>query len=298
MTAAVEVEAAGRRLRLSNLEKLLWPEAGFTKGALLDYYRAVAPWLLPHLAGRAVTLRRFPDGVDGLGWYQNECRGRPQWLRTHPLPHRRGHLQNFCAVDDLPSLLWVANLATIELHPFLALAERPDEPTALVFDLDPGPPAGILECCAVAGRIRELLGAAGLEAWPKTSGGGGLHLYVPLARGHSFAETKAFARTVAESLARARPDEVVAVQRRAARRGKVLVDWLQNDATRSTVAPYSLRAVPWPTASVPVTWGEVDDALETRRPELLTFLAPHALERLEEHRDVFAPVLGGEQVLA
>jgi bifunctional non-homologous end joining protein LigD len=265
---------------LSNLDRVLWPEAGFTKGAMLDYYRRVAPVLLPHLAGRHLTLWRFPEGVHRQGFWQNECRGAPPWLRTAAI---RG--QRFCVVDDLRSLVWLANLGTVELHPFLSLADEPDRPTALVFDLDPGPPADVLDCAAVALRLRERLP----PAYVKTSGSLGLHV-VPLAPGHGFDETKAFARAVAEALAAERPDEVVATARREARRGKVLVDWLQNDATRSTVAPYSLRATPWPTVSTPLEWAELEDALAARRPELLTFTPELVFERLERLGDLHAAV--------
>lgn len=286
------VEIDGRSLALSNLEKVLWPDAGFTKGAMVDYYVRVAGALLPHLAGRAMSLRRFPDGVEGVSWYQDECRGAPGWLATEEL---RGY--RYCVVNDLASLVWVANLAAIELHPFLALAAEPDRPTALVLDLDPGPPADVLDCCRVALRIRDLLAELGLASLPKATGSVGLHVHVPLAAGHGFPETKAFARALAGALAAELPDRVVAAQRRSLRPGKVLVDWLQNDPTRSTVAPYSLRGTAWPTVAAPVAWEEVERAVAEGRAELLTFLPQAVLERLEGHGDLFGPALELEQAL-
>jgi bifunctional non-homologous end joining protein LigD len=280
------------RVRLSSLEKVLWPEAGTTKGDMVDYYRAVAPYLLPHLAGRPLTLGRFPNGVEGRGFAQNECRGAPPWLRTHRVRLRSGLVRRFCVVEDLESLLWVVNQNAIELHPLPVDCTQPDRPTAVVFDLDPTPPADVIDCCAVALRLRELLG--GLAAFPKTSGAAGLHVLVPLSGANDFPQAKAFARKLAAQLAEEWPERVVDVQKRAARGGKVLVDWLQNDPMRSTVAPYSLRATPWPTASAPLTWAEVERA---REPEQLTFLADHVLERATRLGDLFRPVLDLEQAL-
>jgi bifunctional non-homologous end joining protein LigD len=291
------LELEGRELRLKNLDKVLWPAASFTKGDLIAFYRDVASALLPHLAERPVTLRRFPDGVDGLGWYQTQCRGCPAWMRTKPLRGRGGALLRYCLVDDVPSLVWTASVGTIELHPFLALGDRPQEPTVLVFDLDPGPPADILDCCRVAIRLRDLLHELHLRSFAKTSGSVGLHVYVPLNTPHSYGQTKAFARAVAARLARERPEEVVDRMQRTLRAGKVLIDWLQNDASRSTVAPYSLRATAWPTVSTPVAWGEVEGALAARRAELLTFDAREVRERLDRLGDLFRPVLELSQTL-
>jgi bifunctional non-homologous end joining protein LigD len=293
-----EVEVEGRRFRLSNLDKVLWPEAGFTKGQMLDYYASVAPALLPHVSGRPMTLRRFPDGVEGGDWYQIQWpRGAPAWLPTREVTARRGGVWRFCVIDDLPSLLWAVNLAAIELHPFLASGERPDEPTAVVFDLDPGPPADIVDCCAVALRLRAELDELGLAAFPKTSGSVGLHAYVPLNAPHTYDDTKTFARGLARRLAAADPERVTERAQRAERAGRVLVDWLQNDPTRSTVAPYSLRGTAWPTVSAPVAWAEVEEAAAERRPELLTFDARLVLDRLDRLGDLFAPVLEVEQAL-
>jgi bifunctional non-homologous end joining protein LigD len=264
----------------TNLDRVLWPETGFSKGDLVDYYRAVAPALLPHLARRPLTLWRFPSGVHGRGFWQNECRGAPEWMTTATI---RG--QRFCIADELDSLLWLANLSTIELHPFLFRVEEQDRPTAIVLDLDPGPPADLADACAVALRLRELLPGA---TYAKTSGGHGLHVYMPFAG--SFDDAKTLARTLAETLAAEEPERVVATSARAERRGKVLVDWLQNDATRSTVAPYSLRGrPPAPIVSTPVAWDEVERGADD--PAALRFGPDDVLARLDKHGDLFAPLL-------
>jgi bifunctional non-homologous end joining protein LigD len=264
-------------VELTNLERVLWPRAQFTKGDLVEYYRSVADVLVPHLAGRPLTLWRFPEGVDGPNWWQNECRGAPPWLTT-----REWRGQRFCVVDDARSLLWIANLGTIELHPFLH--RDGDAPDTIVFDLDPGPPATLVDCCEVALLVRERVGGVA-----KTSGRAGLHVYAR-AEGRSYTETKALARGVAAELASA-DERVTAAQSRAERRGRVLVDWLQNDRTRSTIAPYSLRGTQWPTVSAPVTWEEVERCARERRPSALTFLATDVAARLERHGDLFAEVL-------
>jgi bifunctional non-homologous end joining protein LigD len=287
-----EVEVDGRTLRFSSLDKVLWPEAGVTKRELLDYYRNVAAALLPHLADRPVTLARFPDGVDRYGWYQTNCRGRPDWM-----PTRRIRDQEYCVLNDLPSLLWAANMGTIELHPFLARSDRLQEPDAVVFDLDPGPPADILDCCRVALLLREALAADGLAAFAKATGSLGLHVYVPLNSPASYARTKPFARRVAATLAERHPDSVVDEMPKRLRRGKVFVDWGQNDATKSTIAAYSLRAMAWPTVSAPLGWDEVERAAAEHRTDLLTIGPRDALDRLESLGDLFEPVLGVKQTL-
>ena len=284
------IEVDGRAVTLSSLEKVLWPEMGFTKGRMLDYYRAVAPTLLPHLHGRPVTMGRFPDGVEGRGFAQNECRGRPDWLSTEPIRLRNGAVRNYCLVNDLPSLLWVVNQGSIELHPYLWLAGEP-RPTTLVVDLDPTAPAGLRECRTVALEARRVLAADGLEAFVKTSGGAGLHLYVPLDGQAGFEETKKYAGVLAEEVAKRLPQLVTTRQLRSGRAGKVLVDWLQNDPMRSMVAPYSLRATRRPQVSTPVTWDEVEADDE------LVFGPDESLERLDQLGDVFRPVLELRQAL-
>ena len=273
------------RLRLTSPARLVWPEAGFTKGEMLAYYRGVAPVLLPHLADRPVTLARFPEGVDRYGWYQTQCRG-PSWI-----PRRRVGTQDYCLLSDLPSLLWAANAGAIELHPLLSRGERVEQPTAVVFDLDPGPPAGLRECCAVALLLRERLAAAGLASFVKTSGSLGLHVLVPLNAPATFAAGKAFARGVATELAAELPDRVVWRPERSLRRGKVLVDWGQNAATRSLVAPYSLRAMPVPTVAAPLTWDEVERASGTASADDLVFPPAAVRERIERLGDPFRAVL-------
>jgi bifunctional non-homologous end joining protein LigD len=256
------VEVDGRRLALTNLEKVLWPASGTTKRQLIEYYVRVAPTILPHLEARPLTIRRFPDGVDGVSWHQNECRGEPEWFGVFGTEGVGGRPLRFCLAENVASLVWLANQAAIELHPFQWRTDAPRRPTALVFDLDPGPPADLVDCARAAMWLRELLAEAGLQALPKVSGSVGLHLHVPLGRPHDAEELKRFARVVAETLARREPARIVAEMKRSARPGKVYVDWLQNDAGRQTVAPYSLRGGPWPTVAAPVTWEEVERAAD------------------------------------
>ena len=293
----VEVEVEGRRLAVTNLAKPLY-RSGFTKGELIDYYVRVAPVLVPHIAERPLTLRRFPEGIEGPSWFQTRCRGRPPWMASHGVRIRTGEVHEYCIVNDVPSLVWVANLGTIELHPFLAPRTSEDRPTFMVFDLDPGPPAGLAECCRTAMLVREALDGHGLVSLPKTSGSLGLHVYVPLGGKATFDQTKAFAKGIAERLARERADEVVATIGKAERAGKVLVDWVQNDRTRSTVAPYSLRARGRPVVSTPITWEEVEGAAgDPSTAEAILFAPDQVLARLEEHGDLFADVLDRDQHL-
>jgi bifunctional non-homologous end joining protein LigD len=246
-------------MRLTNLDRVLYPN-GFTKGDLVAYYRAVAPRILPYLRDRAVTLYRAPSGVEERGWYQTNCTGAPPWLRVADVAGRRGARFRMCVIEDEASLVWTAQVGTIELHPFLARLEAPAAPDWLVLDLDPGPPAGLAECCDVALALRERAGPA---AWVKTSGSVGLHVLVPV-HDATFAETKARARELAAGI-----DGVVLSQRRDLRAGKVLVDVLQNDPTRSLVAPWSLRATAWPTVSAPVAWELVEATAADRVEERL-----------------------------
>jgi bifunctional non-homologous end joining protein LigD len=292
---ALEIE--GRHVAVTNLDKVLWPESGMTKGRLLEYYVRVAPALISHLRDRPLTLRRFPDGVDGVSWHQNECRGEPEWLTVFETEGRRGRRLRFCVVDDLPSLVWVANQAAIELHPFLWTVEAPRRPTQLVFDLDPGAPADVIDCARIAVALRDVLLELGLTSLVKTSGSLGLHVHVPLALPEDAERTKGFARLVARALGESRPDEVVAEMQKTRRPGKVYVDWLQNDPTRQTVAAYSPRGLAWPTVATPVTWDEVEDAVAAGDSGRLTFLAADIAERIDRHGDLFAPLLELEQTL-
>ena len=278
------VEVEGRRLAVTNLGKVLWPATGLTKGELLEYYVRIAPVLLPHLAGRPLTFRRFPDGVGGVSWHQNECQGQPHWFPVFETPGRAGRLLRFCRVEDLASLVWLVNTAAIELHPFLWRVDEPREPTQIVFDLDPGPPAGLVAAARVALALRPLVAELGLEPFVKTSGSLGLHVHAPL---REPLDTKRVARELGRQLATRHPDQVVAELRREARVGKVYVDWLQNDPTRQTVAPYSLRGVPVPRVAMPVRWSEVEQAAAEERPELLAFGPADALRRVDEQGDLF-----------
>jgi bifunctional non-homologous end joining protein LigD len=278
---------------LTNAGKVFWPVVGFTKGQMLDYYRAIAPVLLPHVAGRPMTLARWPEGVGGRGWYQNDCAAAPDWLRTVRVRGQGGRSLRYAVIDDVNALLWAANWGAIELHPFLAPADRRDAPLVLVVDLDPGPPAGLLACCEIALRAREWLADAGFTAWPKTSGRAGLHLYAPLPEAdRDYTRTKAVARALAQALARARPDLVAETMSRAARAGRVYVDWGQNDANKSTIAPYSLRAMAVPLVSAPVTWAEIEGALGAGDVRPLFFRPADVLARVARDGDLFAGVLG------
>ena len=282
------------QVALTSLDRVLWPRAAFTKGDMVEYYDRVAPALLPHITDRALTLGRFPGGVDAPGFAQTECRGRPDWMTTRPVRLRDGRIREHCVVGDRRSLRWVANQSAIELHPFLSRGEQLDVPTHVALDLDPGPGTGILDCARVAMRVRELLAGLGLESFVKTSGSLGLHVLVPLNRDHGYAQTKAFAREVAARLAAEDPALVTDRTRRSERGGRVLVDWLGNDASRTTIAPYSLRAMDFPTASAPLRWEEVERA---RGPGDLWFLATDVLDRLDAMGDPLAPALEVRQDL-
>ena len=286
------IDVEGRVVRITNPDRILWPATGTRKRDLIDYYLAVAPALVPHVAGRGLTLGRWPEGVDATGWLQAECRGRPPWMAAFPTTTRQGGSFEYCVVDDRAGLAWLANLGTVELHPFLATAERPTEPSWLVFDLDPGVPASIVDCCRVALRLREMLGRLGLEAYPKTSGMLGLHVFAPLAAGHTFAATKALARRIARELS-TRDAGVTDRMARDERAGKVYVDWVQNDASRSTVAVYSPRAATAPWVSTPVTWDEVASTARAGDRASLRFGLRDVLDRLDRVGELFAPVLRG-----
>ena len=269
------------KVGLSSPDKLLFPDAGFTKGDLAAYYERVAPALLEHVAHRPLTLGRFPEGIERYGWYQTNCRGHPSWVET-----RRVGTQDYCVLEDVAGLRWAANLGAIELHPLLALADEPDRPLVLVLDLDPGRGADIVDCCRVAVRARELLAELGFDAFAKTSGGAGMHVYAPLEEPLTYAETKPLARELARRLAREDPARVTDRMSRAERPGKVFVDWNQNDATKSLAAAYTLRAVfTAPTVSTPLTWDEVEHADRSQ----LAFGPEDAIARLEEAGDLFAP---------
>lgn len=293
--ALVEVE--GRQLKLSNLDKVLYPAVGFTKGQVIDYYSRVAPTLLTHLRGRPLTLKRYPDGVDGNFFYEKRCpKHRPEWMQTMSVwsSRNKGEVP-YCLVDELASVVWVANMASLELH--TSLSRDPIErPTAMVLDLDPGPGTGIPECARVALWLREILDALGLESWVKTSGSKGLQPYVPLNSEAGYEGprgTKTFAKTLAEKLEKDHPGEVTSKMAKAIRPGKVFIDWSQNDQHKTTVCVYSLRAKDRPTVSTPVTWEEVEAAAAGDDP--LVFEADDVLGRIADHGDLFAGVETTEQ---
>jgi bifunctional non-homologous end joining protein LigD len=295
------VEVDGRELKLTNLDKVLYPKAGFTKGEVIDYYARVAAAIVPHLKGRALTLRRFPEGVDNTdaAFFEKRCpKHRPEWVKTVNVNAgpRSGGI-DFCVCENRPTLTWMAQLAAVELHPSLSLGRKPEQPTVLAFDLDPGPPANVVDCCRIAIRLREMFGHFDLQCFPKTSGSKGMQVYVPLNTKTSYDETKPFARAMAQLLEKQTPKEVVSKMLKKERRGKIFVDWSQNHQTKTTIAVYSLRARERPTASTPITWDEVEQALEREDPELLVFEAGEVLRRVERDGDLFAPVLELKQRL-
>ena len=293
--ARVEVEVEGRRLSLSNLDKVMYPATGFTKGQVIDYYTRVAPALVPHLCERPLTLKRYPNGVDGGHFYEKQCPShRPEWVRSEPVELSSKTIQ-FCVCDDLPTLVWLANLADLELHPSLSKLPQVERPTVMAFDLDPGPPAGIAECCEVALILRDALNRIGLESFAKTSGSKGIQVYVPLnVEGVDYDRgTKPLSQALARHLEAEHPKLVVSSQKKELRKGKVLIDWSQNDEHKTTVSVYSLRARERPTVSTPVDWDEVVAA----DPDALVFEASDVLERMQARGDLFAPVLELEQRL-
>lgn len=288
-----DVTVGSRVLRLSNLDKVLWPETGFTKGQLIDYYARVAEVMVPHLHGRPITLRRWPNGVNAASFYEKNCPShRPPWVDAV----RMGDV-NYCLLNEPATLVWVANLAAIELHPSLATDADLESPTSVVFDLDPGPPADVLDCARVALLVRDLLRPLGLEVWPKTSGSKGLQLYLPLNGGATYGQTKPFAHAVARLLERDQPKAVVSVMERSRRKGKVFIDWSQNTASKTTVSVYSVRALPAPNVSTPVTWDELDDALARGDAAALRFDPGQVLDRLAQRGDLHRPVLDVVQEL-
>ncbi|HEV3410370.1 MAG TPA: non-homologous end-joining DNA ligase [Chthoniobacterales bacterium] len=292
MAYKAELIVEGRRLPVSNLNKVLWPKVGFTKGQMIDYYIRVAPVLIPHLKDRPLTLKRYPNGVDKEFFYEKNCPShRPGWVKTAKVwSHGNQRDMYFCLAQDLPTLVWAANLADIELHTSLAKKRDVAKPTMMVFDLDPGPPANIVQCCQVGLMLRDLLAEMNLKSWAKTSGSKGLQVYVPLNTAVTFDHTKALARAIAEHLEREHPDLVVHKMLKSLRTGKVLVDWSQNDEHKTTVNVYSLRAKEQPTVSTPVSWEEVEACLQKKDPEMLTFTSDQVLQRVDKTGDIFAPV--------
>ena len=285
-----EVDIDGHQLRLTNLDKPLYP-GGFTKGQVVDYYARIAEVMLPHVGDRPLTLRRFPDGVEADGFFEKESPShRPAWVRTVAVPSGRRGVVNYTIADSRAVIVWLANLAALELHPLLARASALDVPACMVFDLDPGAPADIVGATEVALRVRDRLDELGLESVAKVSGSKGIHVYVPLNTDTSFDDTKGFANAFARLLEKEDPKRVTSVMTKSERKGKVFVDWSQNDDSKTTVAVYSLRATGEPHVSAPVSWDELDAALQTRDASALRFSPDEVLSRVEARGDLFAPL--------
>jgi len=290
------LDIGGKEVQVSNLNKVFYPKTGFTKGGVIDYYIKISPVLLPHLHNRPISLKRYPDGVDGFFFYEKQCpEHRPKWMKTIKVGKSDGSDINYCAMNDLPALVWAANLADLELHTFLHKAPALQRPTALAFDLDPGAPADIVQCCEVGLMIRKIFAVLGLESFPKTSGSKGLQVYIPLNTAVTYERTKAFARAIAELLEKHSPRLVVSRMQKNLRKGKVFVDWSQNDDKKTTANVYSLRAKEHPTVSTPVAWKEVEAAVTRKKG--LSFETVDVLRRVARMGDLFAPVLTKMQKL-
>ncbi|HEX3801106.1 MAG TPA: non-homologous end-joining DNA ligase [Verrucomicrobiae bacterium] len=299
MTAqATELEVGGVAVKVSNLDKVFYPKTGFTKGEVIDYYIRISHYLLPHLKNRPIMLKRYPNGVEGFFFYEKRCpSSRPKWVQTTKVSKSDGGDIDYCVMNDLPTLVWAANLADLELHTFLHKATNLDRPTALAFDLDPGPPADILTCCKVALHLKSIFDSLKLESFPKTSGSKGMQIYVPINTNVSYENTKTFAHELALLMEREFPDLVVSQMNKALRKGKVFMDWSQNDSKKTTVNVYSLRAKEHPTVSTPLLWNEIESALKKKKALSLIFEASDVLKRVEKNGDLFSPVLTLKQKL-
>ena len=293
------LKVKGKEIPVSNLGKVLYPQTGFTKGDVVQYYVDISPVLLPHLKARALTMKRYPDGVEKFFFYEKQCPShRPDWVKTATVySKRRKSDMCYCLINDLPSLVWTSNLADLELHTSLARSTAQDRPTMMVFDLDPGEGADILNCAQVALWLRDKLEALSLETCIKTSGSKGLQLYVPLNTPVTFDTTKTAALRLAEAIEHEHSDSVVTNMKKELRRKKVLIDWSQNDEHKTTVCVYSLRATKEPGVSTPLEWREVERALQRGDRGLLKFAPHEVLTRVRQHGDLFAPVLKLKQKL-
>src|SRR5437899_3332631 len=292
MPNKAELIVKDRKIQVSNLDKVLYPKVGFTKGQVIDYYIRVASALLPHLKDRPLTMKRYPDGVEGEFFYEKNCpKHRPKWVQTAQVwSESNDRMMNFCLVQDLATLIWAANLADLELHTSLSRKSNVKRPTMMVFDLDPGAPADIVQCCQIGLWLRDLLGKMKLKSFAKTSGSKGVQVYVPLNTAVTYNQTKDLARALAQHLEREHADLVTSSMSKAVRKGKVFVDWSQNDEHKTTICVYSLRAREEPTVSTPVTWDEVANCLKKTKAVLLKFRSDKTLARVETMRDLFAPV--------
>ena len=292
MAAATALDVNGTKVRVSNLDKIFYPKTKFTKGDVIDYYIQVSPYLLPHLKNRPITLKRYPNGVEGFFFYEKQCPpGRPRSVKTAKVPKSDGGEVNYCVMNGLPGLVWAANLADLELHTFLHKTPAITRPTVLAFDLDPGAPADLGTCCEIALQLKALLDALRLTSFAKTSGSKGLQVYVPLNTPVTYDQTKAFALALAQLLEKQTPQRVVSKMQKHLRHGKVFVDWSQNDDHKTTVNVYSLRAKERPTVSTPVDWDEVATAYKRKQSATLVFEAAAVLKRVRKLGDLFAPVL-------
>jgi bifunctional non-homologous end joining protein LigD len=298
MAAKQTLDVNGTKVDVSNLEKIFYPKARFTKGNVIDYYVRISSVLLPHLQDRPITLKRYPDGVEGFFFYEKKCPDhRPKWIKTTKVTKSEGGEINYCVINDLPSLVWAANLADLELHTFLHKAPSIRRPTAIAFDLDPGPPADIVLCCKVGLWLKGLFDALSLNSFAKTSGSKGLQVYIPINSAVTYDKTKEFSHAIAELLESQSPEAVVSKMLKSLRAGKVLVDWSQNDDHKTTVSVYSLRAKDYPTVSTPVTWEEVDAVANAKKATALSFESKEVLKRVDKMGDLFAPVLSLKQKL-
>jgi len=292
MTNKAELIVEDRKIQVSNLDKVLYPKVGFTKGQVIDYYIRVVPVLLPHLKDRPLTMKRYPDGVEGEFFYEKNCPShRPKWVKTAKVwSESNERMMNYCLAQDLPTLVWAANLADLELHTSLSRKNNIKRPTMMVFDLDPGAPADIVQCCQVGLWLRDLLGEMKLKSFVKTSGSKGLQVYVPLNTSVTYDQTKDLSRALTQHLEGEHVDLVIANMSKAVRKGKVFVDWSQNDEHKTTICVYSLRAREEPTVSTPVTWDEVENCRKKKKADLLRFRSDQVLERVEKLCDLFEPV--------
>src|SRR5438132_3621259 len=292
MPSKAELVVEGKKLSVSNLDKVLYPKLGFTKGQVIDYFIRVAPVLLPHLKDRPLTMKRYPDGVEGEFFYEKNCPShRPNWVKTARVwSEGNQRIMHYCLANDLPTLVWAANLADLELHTSLSRKDKIERPTMMVFDLDPGLPADIVQCCQVGIWLRDLLGGMKLKAFAKTSGSKGLQVYVPLNTAVTYDQTKNLSLALAQYLEHEHSDLVTSNMSKAVRKGKVFVDWSQNDEHKTTICVYSLRAKEEPTVSTPVTWEEVEKCLKKKKADLLNFRSDKTLARVEKMRDLFDPV--------
>ena len=292
MPERAELVVENRKIQVSNLDKVLYPKVGFTKGQVIDYYIRVAPVLLPHLKDRPLTMKRYPNGVEGEFFYEKNCPShRPKWVKTAKVwSEGNNRMMDYCLAQDLPTLVWAANLADLELHTSLARKRDVARPTMMVFDLDPGAPADIVRCCQVGLWLRDILAKMKLKSFAKTSGSKGLQVYVPLNTSVTFDRTKDLSRALAQHLETDHADLVTSNMSKAARKGKVFVDWSQNDEHKTTICVYSLRAKEEPTVSAPVAWDEVENCLKMKKGGLLKFRSDKTIARVEKMGDLFEPL--------